>query len=326
MQTVNGPAHRLLRIVLHIAHIGLDHLEALLVDQCTDGLAPRHAGGDLRLEIGDVLDRVAGGPVAAGQQKAGLRLRKTALFDQQDIVDQHALFLHGAAHRGHGARGDPADIPVMASGCDEGDQRPLLPEHGGDHGDVRQVCTAVVGGVQHVDVAGLEPPPVRRPRRRHRPHAVPHGAEVHGHVRRVGDQVRLPVEQGAGEVEPLLDIDRVGGVLQRLAHLLGHGHEEVVEELEPDRIAADVPCEARRGGEVGEDQRPLRIDRRGPARLHHRRAGGLGHDGGTGEAHAGGQRLAGIDGRIEGLALEAGLDEPGGRRGVRGCARLAGFQ
>ena len=44
------------------------------------------------------------------------------------------------------------------------------------------------------------------------------------------------VEHRAGEVEPLLDVDRIGGVLQRHAHLLGDRHEEVVEDLQHHRI------------------------------------------------------------------------------------------
>ena len=44
------------------------------------------------------------------------------------------------------------------------------------------------------------------------------------------------VEHRAGEVEPLLDVDRVGGVLQRHAHLLGDRHEQVVEHLQHHRI------------------------------------------------------------------------------------------
>ena len=59
---------------------------------------------------------------------------------------------------------------------------------------------------------------------------------MHGHVRRVGDQAPLAVEQSAGKVEPLLDVDRIGGVLQRHPHLLGDRHEEMVEDLEHDRV------------------------------------------------------------------------------------------
>ena len=61
---------------------------------------------------------------------------------------------------------------------------------------------------------------------------------MHRHVRGVGDQHAVGVEQRAGEVEPLLHVDRVGGVLQRDAHLLGDRHEEVVEHLEHDRVGA----------------------------------------------------------------------------------------
>ena len=71
---------------------------------------------------------------------------------------------------------------------------------------------------------------------------------MHRHVRRVGDQVARGIEQRAGEVEPLLDVDRVGGVLQPQAHLLGDGHEQVVEDLEHHRVglgADRVPCVAR---------------------------------------------------------------------------------
>ena len=62
----------------------------------------------------------------------------------------------------------------------------------------------------------------------------------------------VAVEDRAGEIEPLLDVDRVGGVLQRHAHLLGDRHEEVVEHLEHDRIGlgadrARASAAARRG-------------------------------------------------------------------------------
>jgi hypothetical protein len=44
------------------------------------------------------------------------------------------------------------------------------------------------------------------------------------------------VEHRAGEVEPLLDVHRRGGVLQRHAHLLGDRHEQVVEHFQHHRI------------------------------------------------------------------------------------------
>ena len=66
------------------------------------------------------------------------------------------------------------------------------------------------------------------------------------------------VEQRAGEIEPLLDVDRGRGRLQRDAHLLGDRHEQVVEDLEPDRVdvGADRVGAVERDG-AGQDQRAV---------------------------------------------------------------------
>ena len=68
------------------------------------------------------------------------------------------------------------------------------------------------------------------------PDAFAHRTQVHRDMRRVGDQRALRVEDGAGEVEPFLDVDARRRRLKRDAHLLGDGHEQVVEDLEPDRV------------------------------------------------------------------------------------------
>ena len=75
---------------------------------------------------------------------------------------------------------------------------------------------------------------------------------MHRHVRRVGDQRPSCVEHRAGEVEPLLDVHRIGGVLQRDAHLLGDRHEQVVEHLQHHRVGfgADRNMPPWRGGRV----------------------------------------------------------------------------
>lgn len=65
---------------------------------------------------------------------------------------------------------------------------------------------------------------------------LPHRAQMHRNVRGIGDQIAVGVEEGAGEVEPLLDVDGVRGVLQADAHLLGDGHEEAVEDLQHHRV------------------------------------------------------------------------------------------
>ena len=59
---------------------------------------------------------------------------------------------------------------------------------------------------------------------------------MHRHVRRIGDERAVAVKHRAGEIEPLLDVHRIGGVLQRHAHLLGDRHEQVVEHFEHHRI------------------------------------------------------------------------------------------
>ena len=91
------------------------------------------------------------------EQREHLRLAEAAALDQQEIVDQHAFLFDGAADRRHRARRDAADIGVMAA---RGDVRTStvaagLVEHRRDHGDVGQMRAAVVGRVQHVDVARL---------------------------------------------------------------------------------------------------------------------------------------------------------------------------
>ena len=140
---------------------------------------------------------------------------------------------------------------------------------------------AVVGRVQHVDVAGFMPRPSRRAARADDGlDALAHRAQMHRHVRRVGDQRAVAVEQRAGEIEPLLDVDGIGGVLQRDAHLLGDRHEEVVEDLEHHRI--DRWCRRRRGRGSGTDALQHEIappvEQRAPARLDHGGRGRLADD------------------------------------------------
>ena len=92
------------------------------------------------------------------------------------------------------------------------------------------------------------------------------------------------VEQGAREVEPLLDIDRVGGVLQPSAHLLGDRHEQVVEDLEHHRVGAGAegvraPGAARRARAPGRRSAVSSA----ASRLDHGGGVGLGDDRGPGD-------------------------------------------
>jgi len=92
---------------------------------------------------------------------------------------------------------------------------------------------AVIGRVDGVGVAG---PDLAFVLADHGLNRAVHRAEMHRHVRSIGDQRAVAVEYRTGEVEPLLDIDRIRGVLQRNAHLLGDRHEKIDEHFEHHRI------------------------------------------------------------------------------------------
>jgi hypothetical protein len=106
---------------------------------------------------------------------------------------------------------------------------------------------------------------------------------MHRHVGGVGDQRAVGGEHRAGEVEPLLDVDRIGGVLQRHPHLLGDRHEQVVEHFQHDRIGLGpdraLPLE---GNGAGQDQMVLGGDLGAPAMLDHDGLVWFDDDGGAG--------------------------------------------
>ena len=116
-----------------------------------------------------------------------------------------------------------------------------------DQHDVGQVRAAAgVGVVADEDVA-LADLRQRMPRR----HVLDHAhqrAEVHRDVHRLAQRAAARVEQARRAVAPLLDVGRVGGAHQRLAHLLDDGGERIADHLHRDRI--DSPAVALRSGPV----------------------------------------------------------------------------
>ena len=78
---------------------------------------------------------------------------------------------------------------------------------------------------------------------------------MHRNMRRVGDETACRVEQGAGEIQTLLDIHRIGGVGEGRAHLFGDGHEEVVEHFQHHRVGVGVGAHAgrRERGQAGDE-------------------------------------------------------------------------
>ena len=56
-------------------------------------------------------------------------------------------------------------------------------------------------------------------------------AEMHGDMGGIGDELAVGIEQGAGEVQPLLDVGGKGRALQYRAHLFRDRHEEIIKYL-----------------------------------------------------------------------------------------------
>ena len=115
--------------------------------------------------------------------------------------------------------------------------------HRCDDRDVWQVRAAVVGIVQHIHIAGLHLASIFTDDGLD---AFTHGTQVHGHVRRIGNQITSGVKQSATEVKALFDVHRVGGVLQLQSHLLGDVHEEIVEDLQQYRVNRGACCKLKR--------------------------------------------------------------------------------
>ena len=56
-------------------------------------------------------------------------------------------------------------------------------------------------------------------------------------MRGIGDQSTSRVKNGTGKIQPFLNIDRKRGVLQRITHLFGNRHKQVIEHFQHYRIA-----------------------------------------------------------------------------------------
>src|SRR5208283_3956869 len=82
--------------------------------------------------------------------------------------------------------------------------------------DIGKMRAAREGIVQSVDIPR---PNSFLPALNDRLHRASHRTKMHRHMWRVGNQPSLGIEQCAGEIETLLDVNRICGVLQDSAHL-----------------------------------------------------------------------------------------------------------
>jgi hypothetical protein len=217
LQPADQPPDGLLGIGHDVAHVGVDRLAAIFAGDSSKLGGAARAGGDLGLDIGDVAVGISGRPVARSEQGAKLGFEEAALVHEKLVVEKNALLEDRLAVGRHRSRRDPADIGmVTARGDEPGRVRICVGrEDREDDRDVGKMGATPIGGVEHVSVARLHAPAVARlpvgaaaPRLDNRPDRIPHRSEMDRDVGGVGDQGAGAVEQGAGEIEPLLDVHR----------------------------------------------------------------------------------------------------------------------
>ena len=100
-QAGDDTAHRLLSVVLYVAHVSLHHRQAKVSHHAAQFLHALLVGCNLGLQVRHVLLRVARRVVAALQQRHHLGLAQHTPVHQLEVVDLHALFFNAGGKRRH---------------------------------------------------------------------------------------------------------------------------------------------------------------------------------------------------------------------------------
>ena len=102
---------------------------------------------------------------------------------------------------------------------------------------------------------------------------------MHGHMGCVGDQAASTIKQGAREIEALFDVDGIGGIGKRRAHLFSNRHEEIVEHFEHDRVSICAHSRHALGcNKTLKNEIAMSINSALPARFNHVGAGWFNDD------------------------------------------------
>ena len=118
LQPRQQAAHALFRVVLHVTHVGLDHVESEVRDHLLELADAFGVGGDMCLEVGDVLVGPPRGVLGARQQRIRLGFEEAAAVDQFEVVDVDAFLVDVGGARRHRTRRQPADVLVVAAAGD----------------------------------------------------------------------------------------------------------------------------------------------------------------------------------------------------------------
>ncbi len=223
-------ARRRFGLVPHLGDAGLDRLAAVARDQF--GVAPRAelAGRDLRAHVAQRRVRIAG--VVADD----LPQRLVALAGLVDLQRAHLDAFGIDVARAVGAEALPhaADVDPVGAVGGEADQLAAVEARRIEH-DVVEMLAADLALVHDDDVA-----------RREAVEAVAldavgdRDAEIGEEDRQAAavlrDHPRLGVDQPAAIVADLVDHHVVGGLGQRVRHLVGIGDDGVAHHLDGDRM------------------------------------------------------------------------------------------
>ncbi len=122
MQPVDDAAHGFFGVVLHMAHIGLHHIEPEVIDHPPQFLDALFAGRDLRLQVGHVLGRVARGVGTGFQQIEHFGFAQVPAVHQREVVDQDAFLIDRRGIGWHRSRRNAADVGLMPAAAGKEEQ------------------------------------------------------------------------------------------------------------------------------------------------------------------------------------------------------------
>ena len=117
-----------LGVLLDVAHVGVDDVQAVLGDELADEGDAAVVGGDLGAEVGEDIADVAGGR-AAGEVAGRVEQRHDAVLleltaaHELERLDARALLVQFLGQRRHRPGRDPANVGVVPAARDEKDHR-----------------------------------------------------------------------------------------------------------------------------------------------------------------------------------------------------------